>query len=77
MVKTRERKTKRLTITLGREEYEQLTAIAKGHRPHMSLQYVLEYAVQYFLDRAKNHKLIARMRDPLQDNTGEKPRKKA
>ena len=41
---------KRFTVSVDAEEYEELRRIARTHRPPLSLQYVVRYALQKFID---------------------------
>ncbi|MCX5478012.1 hypothetical protein OSH08_03290 [Kaistia geumhonensis] len=42
---------KRLTISLELEDYDALRALAEGHRPPLSLQYILSVAVKDLLEK--------------------------
>ena len=42
---------KRLSISLEVEDYDALRALAEGHRPPLSLQYVLNVAVKDLLEK--------------------------
>lgn len=42
---------KRLSISLEVEDYDALRALAEGHRPPLSLQYVLNIAVKDLLEK--------------------------
>lgn len=67
---------RRFTIGLTEEEYARVKSLASGHRPPMTLQYVVEYAVQRLLDQAGNDEFVSRMADPLRDNRKEERRGK-
>lgn len=41
---------KRFTVSVEAEAYEQLRRIARTHRPPLSLQYVVRYALQKLVD---------------------------
>ena len=41
---------KRFSVSLETEEYDELRRIARTHRPPLSLQYVVRYALKEFLD---------------------------
>ncbi len=56
---------KRFSVTLDRRDYDELLALAERHRPPLSLQYVVSYAVQRLLRDAKNPQLVLKMGDPL------------
>jgi hypothetical protein len=55
---------KTLTVRLDSDEYQRLTRLAKRHRPPLSLQYVLRFAVQLLLERSKDPRFAQQMRDP-------------
>ena len=42
---------KRFTISLDPSDYEALRALADGHRPPLTLQYVVNVAIQNLLER--------------------------
>jgi hypothetical protein len=42
---------KRFTVSLDRKDYDALQGIAQGHRPPLSLQYVVRVAVKNLLDQ--------------------------
>lgn len=44
---------KRFTVSLEPAAYAELRRIAGSHRPPLSLQYVVRYALQRFLDENK------------------------
>ena len=58
---------KRLTITLARRDYDALSALKERHKPPLSLQYVINYAIQRLLEESKNPQLILKMGDPLHE----------
>ncbi len=53
----RKTKVKRFTVSLEAAEYDALRRIAESHRPPLSLQYVVRYVVQRFLDENKGKQL--------------------
>jgi hypothetical protein len=63
--KQRGPRRKRLTITLDGRDYDDLVALKDRHKPPLSLQYVINYAVQRLLRDAKNPQLVLKMGDPL------------
>jgi hypothetical protein len=63
--KRRRPRRKRLTITLDGRDYDELVALKDRHKPPLSLQYVINYAVQRLLRDAKNPQLVLKMGDPL------------
>jgi hypothetical protein len=48
---------KRLSISLEVEDYDALRALAEGHRPPLSLQYVLNVAVKDLLEKHASRQL--------------------
>jgi hypothetical protein len=65
--KQRAQTRKRLTISLDRRDYDALIALKDRHRPPLTLQYVINYAVQRLLREAKDPQLALKMGDPLDD----------
>lgn len=56
---------KRFTVSLEVEDYERLRALAEGHRPRLTLQYVIQYAVHLLLERAEDPQFVLRLGDPV------------
>jgi hypothetical protein len=55
----------RLSISLDRADHEALRALARGHKPELSLQYVINFAIQHFLQVASgDRELSSRLGDP-------------
>lgn len=52
---------KRFTVSLEPAEYAALRRIAESHRPSLSLQYVVHYTLQRFLDDNKGKQLPLRL----------------
>jgi hypothetical protein len=48
---------KRFTVSLEPAVYAELRRVAESHRPPLSLQYVVRYALQRFLDENKGKQL--------------------
>ena len=48
---------KRFSVSLEAGEYEELCRIAQTHRPPLSLQYVVRYALQKLFDEHKDRQL--------------------
>lgn len=44
---------KRFSITLEIDDYRKMKSIAENHKPRLSLQYVVQYAVKLFLESGK------------------------
>ncbi|PJK27683.1 hypothetical protein [Minwuia thermotolerans] len=53
---------KRFSVSVEREEYEALRHIAQSHRPPLSLQYVVRYALQEFLDKHEGQQLMLKFK---------------
>lgn len=65
MGKSRRPRVKRFSVSLPAGDYKQLRWIAKRHRPHLSLQYVVQFAIQHLLQRGEDPQLELDLRDPL------------
>ena len=50
-------KMRRFSVSLDEPDYDALKLIAESHRPPLSLQYVVRYALQRFLDEHKDKQL--------------------
>ena len=50
-------KMKRFTVSLEPAEYEELVRMAESHRPPLSLQYVVRYVLQIFLEENNEKQL--------------------
>ena len=57
---------KRLTVTLDIDDYRKLDRLARGRRPKLSYQYVLNYAVQQLLKRADDPQLFLELGNPVE-----------
>ena len=62
---TRKPKLKRFSVSLELDDYKRLVKLAHEHQPRLSLQYVVEFAVQGLLKRAKDPQTILELGDPL------------
>lgn len=58
---THAKEMKRFSVSIELEEYAELQHIAKTHRPPLSLQYVVRYAIQQFLDQSKGKQLSLKL----------------
>lgn len=56
---------KRFSITLDVRDYEELLSLAGRHKPPLTLQYVVNYAIQRLLKDAKDPQLGLQLGDPL------------
>lgn len=57
--------TRSFTVRLDEEDYERLGALADNHRPILTKQYVVQYAIRLLLKRAEDPQLRLRLGDPL------------
>jgi hypothetical protein len=48
---------KRFTVSVDADDYEALTAIAEGHRPPLTLKYVVNVALKNLLERHAQRQL--------------------
>ena len=48
---------KRFSVSLEAGEYAELSRLARTHRPPLSLQYVVRYALQKFFDEHRGKQL--------------------
>ena len=53
---------KRFTVSVDPRDYEALRKMAEAHRPPLSLQYVVRYALQEFLDRHEGGQLTLKLK---------------
>jgi hypothetical protein len=51
------KRMKRFTVSVEQAQYAELRRIAERHRPRLSLQYVVRYALQKFVDENKGKQL--------------------
>lgn len=58
---------KRFTVSLEPRAYEALLQIAQSQRPPLSLQYVVRYAVEDFLDRHEGRQLSLELKGESQE----------
>ncbi|HZT42046.1 MAG TPA: hypothetical protein VFA07_07640 [Chthonomonadaceae bacterium] len=67
MMKNESKKGKRFTITIKLEDYQRLKAIAEGdgHRPRLSVNYVVLYAIKLLFSKAEDANFVSRLGDPL------------
>lgn len=59
------RETKRFTVTVEADDYRRLKALAETHRPRLSLQYVVNFAIQRLLQQTENRTGKDALGDPL------------
>jgi hypothetical protein len=57
---------KRFTVRLSQADYQKLVAIGDRHRPRLTRQYLVNWAIQRLLDRATDPQLDLELGDPLQ-----------
>ena len=58
---------KRFTVSLEQQDYDSLHRIAQSQRPRLSLQYVVRYALQEFLDRYEGRQLTLKLEGDEQE----------
>ncbi|HOH39826.1 MAG TPA: hypothetical protein PK807_05990 [Verrucomicrobiota bacterium] len=58
-------KNKRFSVSLSVPEYKKLQRIAAAHRPRLSMQYIVHWALQGVLDRAEDPQLLLDLGNPL------------
>lgn len=54
---------KRFTVSVEFEDYEALRALAEGHRPPLTLQYVVNVAIKDLLERHASKQLTFALDD--------------
>lgn len=59
--------THRFSVSLNASDYERLRALAEKRRPALTLQYVIEYALQLLFKAAEDPKVARAIGDPLAD----------
>ena len=59
------RTVKRFTVSLDAADYEHLRHMAEDRRPPLTLQYLVEYAVQLLIQRAENPQFDFHLADPI------------
>ena len=57
--------TKRLSVSLREDDYNQLKALAESSRPQLTMRYIVDYAVQLLLEKAEDPRFVAEMGSPL------------
>jgi hypothetical protein len=63
--RSRKPKLKRFTISLKLEDYKSLVNLAHQHRPRLSLQYVVEFAIQCLLTKARDPQTSLQLGNPF------------
>jgi hypothetical protein len=64
------RKPKRFSVSLSKDDYKKLTEIGRGHRPSLSLQYLVNWSIQRgLLDRINERDLHKELANPLRNKT--------
>jgi hypothetical protein len=61
------KKPKRFSVSLTPEDHAALEKIARKHKPPLSLQYVVNWAVQALLERAEDPQLYLDLANPLEN----------
>lgn len=57
---------KRFSISVDEQDYRRLRALAESSKPRLSLQYVINFAIQDFLRRADDPLLRLSLGNPLE-----------
>ena len=57
---------KRFSISVDEQDYRRLKALAQSRKPKLSLQYVVNFAIQELLRRADDPQLRLSLGDPLE-----------
>lgn len=60
---------KRFTVTLDEEEYRMLSSLAHGHKPPLTLQYVVRFAIHELLEKADDPQSRPDLADPVSERT--------
>jgi hypothetical protein len=60
----RRAKVKRFTVSLDSADYTEFRRIAKSHKPPLSLQYVVRFALERFLERNRGKQLSLDLHSP-------------
>jgi hypothetical protein len=63
---------KRFSISLETEDYQKLRTLADHQKPRLSLQYLVQYAVQRLLENPKGYKLTVGRKKATNKDTHEK-----
>ena len=61
---------KRFSVSLDAADYGKLRALAKQHKPPLTLQYVVNYAIQRLLREADDPQLRLKLGSPLAPRPG-------
>jgi len=65
-------KPKRFSVSLSKADYRKLSEIGRGHRPALSLQYLVNWSIQKgLLERANERKLHDELANPLKTNNSD------
>jgi len=66
-LKRKKIKPHRFTVSLEKEDYERLLALAEEQRPRLSVQYIAEYAICRLLDQADRLQIASQIGNPLRN----------
>lgn len=64
---------KRFSISVEEQDYRRLKALAESNKPRLSLQYVVNFAIQELLRRTDDPQLCLSLGDPLESRS-QRPR---
>jgi hypothetical protein len=60
-------RTKRFSVSLTEADYKKLRAVAKKHRPPLTLQYLVSWSLQRLLERAGDPQLDRDLANPIRN----------
>ena len=60
---------KRFSISVEEQDYRQLKVLAESRKPRLSLQYVVNFAIQELLRRADDPQLRLALGNPLESRS--------
>ena len=68
MVTLVRKKNSRFSVSMTESDYRRLNRIAKAHRPQLSLQYLVGWALKGLIDRAEYPQLYLELGNPVEKN---------
>jgi hypothetical protein len=57
---------RRFTVSVSPEDYEKLKELADSHKPRLTLQYVVNYAIRLLLEQAEDPQLRLTLGNPTE-----------
>ncbi len=65
-------KPKRFSVSLSKDDYRKLSKIGRGHKPALSLQYLVNWSIQKgLLEHANERQLHDELANPLNQNNAD------